>query len=67
MAKTISGRAQKAADTRARNAELAQKEAEQLASETKGKLNCLKLETNSLTYLTDGRGAKKKALQNLGM
>lgn len=42
MTKTLSDRAQKAADTRAKNAELAQREAEQLVSETKGKLNCLK-------------------------
>lgn len=42
MTKTLSDHAQKAADTRAKNAELAQREAEQLASKTKGKLNCLK-------------------------
>jgi hypothetical protein len=42
MAKT--DRAQKAAETRAKNAELAQREAEQLANETKGELDCLKPE-----------------------
>jgi len=66
MAKT--DRAQKAAETRAKNAELAaQKEAEQLANETKGELNCLELEisNNSLNdaWITEGRGAKKKALK----
>jgi hypothetical protein len=42
MTKSLSDRAQKAADTRAKNAELAQREAEQLATETKGKLIRLK-------------------------
>ena len=61
MAKTISDRAQKAADTRARNAELAQMEAEQLASETKGKFNCLKLETKLLMpYRQTGEAQKKR-------
>lgn len=41
MTKTLSDHAQKAADMRAKNAELAQRAAEQLASETKSKLNCL--------------------------
>lgn len=69
MAKT--DHAQKAAETRAKNAELAQKEAEQLANETKGELNCLELEisNNSLNDagITEGQGAKKKALKNVGM
>ena len=58
MTKTLSDRAQKAADTRAKNAELTQREAEQLASETKGKLNCLKTWRFELTECLTNRWAR---------